>query len=96
MLYYVLCTSQLSNTIRSILNTFACATINTSALDVIFFNIINLVKEEDMKFMRQSQTIKMTNVVIKYCLKKKYASMETCYRFLYAESSSQLHQTVVK
>ena len=33
--------------------------------------------------------------IIKYKLKKKYASMEICCRFLYAESSA-IHQTVAK
>jgi len=36
--------------------------INTFILDVVFLNVINVMKEEDMKFVRQSQTIKVTNV----------------------------------
>jgi len=60
---------------------------------MLFFNIFSVVKGEDMKFVRQlHRRLKST---IKYRLKKKYASIETCCRFLYAESSAG-HRTAAK
>jgi len=53
-----------------------------------FFNIINVVKREDMKFVRQSQTINVTNVDNKVQTEKEVRKQETCYRFLYAMSSA--------
>jgi len=82
--------------IRSILNTerFRFARYyKYIRLDIVFFNIIIIMKGEDMKFMRQSQTIKVINVDNKDW--KKNTSMETYYRFLYAESSA-IHRTAAK
>jgi len=42
------------------------------------------MKGEDMKFVRQSQTIKVTNVDNKVQTEKEVRSMEICCRFLYA------------
>jgi len=41
---------------------------------------------ENMRFVRQIQTIRVTNFD-RLMIEKRYENMKTCYRFLYAVSS---------
>jgi len=56
-----------------------------------FFNIISVVKGEDVKFVWQSQTIKVTNIDNKIQIEKEIRK----YIDFYAESSA-IYRTVAK